>query len=94
MPAALLFAAALAYPMFDAATNRALAKAPPEIGRYAERRAECNHWAGEPGWDKAREAQILKAMQDLKCDRLDATEAALRKKYAKRKDWVRLLAVD
>jgi hypothetical protein len=68
MPVALLLAAALTYPAFDAATNRALARAPAEIGRYAERRAECNHWGGEPGWDKARQAQIDKAMRDLKCD--------------------------
>ncbi len=85
---------ALAFPAVSDEANKALRSAPKDIGAYVERRAECDHWAGEPGWDKAREAQINQALRDLKCDRLDATERVLRKKYAKRRDWVKLLTVE
>ena len=91
---AALLAAALAYPMFDAATNRALAKAPREIGAYAERRAECEHWGGEEPYDKARAREIERAVRGLRCERLEADEKALLRKYAKRPDWVRLLTVE
>ncbi len=91
---ALLLAAVLAFPALSADANRALAQAPREIGAYAERRAECEHWGGEEPYDKARLAQINRAVRDLRCERLDADRRALAWKYAKWPDWVRLLEAE
>ena len=91
MPAALLLAAALAWPALSPDANRQLAKAPRDIAAYAERRAECEHWGGEEPYDKDRLAEINRAVRELRCSRLDADRRALARKYAKRKDWVRLL---
>lgn len=90
----LVLAAALAYPALGADTNRALAKAPREIGVFLERKAECDHWGGEEPYDKGRLAQITRAVKALRCDRVAADEAGLRRKYAKRPGLVRLLALD
>jgi hypothetical protein len=80
MLAAAILAAQLAYPMFDAPTNRRLAKAPPAIGVFVERRAECAHWAGEEPYDKARAREIARAETKLRCDTVYADEAALRRR--------------
>lgn len=86
--------AALAYPALGSETNRALAKAPREIGVFLERRAECDHWGGEEPYDKGRLAQINRAVKALRCDRVAADEKTLRRKYARRPGLVRLLSLD
>ncbi len=90
----LLIAAALAYPALGAEANRALAKAPRELGVFMERRAECDHWGGEEPYDKDRLAQINRAVKSLRCDRLQADETALRRKYAKRPAVLAILKLD
>jgi len=90
----LVVLAALAYPALGDEANRALAKAPREIGVFLERKAECDHWGGEEPYDKDRLAQINQAVKALRCDRVTADEKALRRKYAKRPGLVRLLALD
>jgi hypothetical protein len=52
------------------------------IADYAARRAGCNHWGGEEGYDAARRAEIAKAAAALRCDRIDTDEAALLKRYS------------
>ena len=90
----LLIAAALAYPAPGAEANRALAKAPREIGVFMKRRAECDHWGGEEPYDKDRLAEINRAVKPLRCDRLQADEKALRLKYVKRPAVLALLKFD
>ena len=81
MIAAAVLAAQLAYPMFDVATNHRLAKAPSAVGALIERKAECEHWAGEDPYDKARRREIEQAVTALHCDRIDSDEAGLRRRY-------------
>jgi hypothetical protein len=90
----MMLAAVLAYPSLSDEANRALAKAPKDIGSYAERRAECEHWGGEEPYDKARGREIAAAVRVLRCERLDADGRVLRKKYAGRPGLVRLLAAE
>ena len=94
MLAALTMAAALAYPALSDDANRALAKAPKDIGAYAERRAECEHWGGEEPYDKARGREIAAAVRALRCSRLEADERVLRKKYATHLGLVKLLTAE
>ncbi len=89
---ALLLAAA--FPLPSPATDAALAKAPREIGVFLERRAECEHWGGEEPYDKARLAEITRAVRKLRCDRLEAEQRALLRKYAGRPAVVRLLEAE
>jgi hypothetical protein len=67
----------------DALTARVAAQ-PAAVQRYVERRAMCNHWGGEPDYDAGRRRQIARAMRELRCDRIDRDEAALRRRYAGR----------
>ena len=54
---------------------------PSDIAAYVERRKACNHWGGEEPYDKARLAQINRAVAKLNCDALDADEKALLRRY-------------
>ena len=54
---------------------------PREIVRFLEQRAECEHWAGEEPYDKARRREINRALRDLGCLNLRAKEQRLRKRY-------------
>lgn len=90
----MLLIAALAYPALGSEANRALAKAPREIGVFMERRAECDHWGGEEPDDRDRLNEINQAVKALHCERVAADERALRRKYAKRPAMVRLLGLD
>jgi hypothetical protein len=60
-----------------------IAAAPPEVAALLQRTRGCAHWGGEEPYNKERAAQIEKALIELKCDRLEADEVALRRKYAK-----------
>ena len=55
-----------------------------DIADYAARRAGCNHWGGEEGYDAARRAEIAKAATALRCGQIDADESALLKRYGGR----------
>jgi hypothetical protein len=65
-----------------AAYNAARASAPADVAAYMERRVRCWHWSGEEPYDADRRKQIDDAMTKLKCDTIDADDAALRRKYA------------
>jgi hypothetical protein len=54
---------------------------PPDIAAYVRRRMQCNHWAGEEPYDKARLGEINRAVAKLNCRALDADETALRRRY-------------
>jgi len=54
---------------------------PTEVFDFVGRRALCEHWSGEEGYDDDRKAQIADALTHLRCDALDADEAALQAKY-------------
>ncbi len=95
----LVVLAALADPALGDEANRALAKAPREIGVFLERKAECVCWGGELPYDeypdkKDRLGQIDRVVQALRCDRVAADEKALRRNYARRPGLARLLALD
>lgn len=68
-------------------------RAPTSVQRFVERRTLCEHWAGEEPYDAPRAAAIATATRKLGCARLDADEAALRRRYQKRPDALALLAV-
>jgi hypothetical protein len=70
----LLIASTLAAPVLAAAL-------PHAASAYIDRREDCNHWAGEEGYDAARRAEINKAIADLKCTALGRDEKALRHRY-------------
>ncbi len=78
-----LAAAAEAQPVNDAepAQIPEAAGLPADVQRFIEQRQGCEHWAGEPGWDKARQKQIDEAVKEL-CTGTDAALAALRKRHA------------
>ena len=54
---------------------------PSDVTAFVERRAGCHHWAGEEPYDAARGRQIAAAIRRSRCDRLDADEKILRKRY-------------
>lgn len=57
---------------------------PRDVAAFIERRTSCNHFAGEFNGDRsARDRQVTRAMRDLRCGRLDADEAALRRRHAR-----------
>jgi hypothetical protein len=49
-----------------------------------ERIGLCNHWSGEEPYDPERKAEILSAITDLKCEKLEVDEAAVLKRHAKK----------
>ena len=56
---------------------------PRDVVAFIERRIGCNHFAGEFNGDRsARDRQVTRAMRSLRCERLDADEAALRRRHA------------
>jgi hypothetical protein len=62
------------------------------VATFIERRTGCNHWDGEVGSSEpAREEQVQQARKELRCDKIDADERALRMKYQIRSDVLRLL---
>ncbi|MBV9548943.1 MAG: hypothetical protein JO256_04645 [Alphaproteobacteria bacterium] len=54
---------------------------PSDISAYVTRRKGCNHWSGEEPYDKARAAQISRAVTKLNCRVLDAEEKTLLHRY-------------
>lgn len=66
---------------------------PDEVRRFLDRREQCQHWAGEEPYDTDRAQDIAAAMRDLDCDRIEADEAVLRHRYARRREIIRALGV-
>ena len=63
------------------ATDALAAWMPHDIAAYAGRRKQCNHWGGEEGYDKARAAEINRAVSRLDCDALEVDEKRLLRRY-------------
>jgi hypothetical protein len=59
----------------------AAAWTPPDIAAYVERRKGCNHFGGEEPYDKARLAEINRAVAKLNCNALETDEKALLRRY-------------
>ena len=59
----------------------ALRSLPPAVREFVERRAGCNHWAGEPPYDQERAAEIRSALSEGRCADLLKDEAALKRQY-------------
>jgi hypothetical protein len=56
---------------------------PKDIRDFIDRRANCNHWAGEDAYDTERRAQINAATNQLGCDHLEKDEVTLGRRYSK-----------
>jgi hypothetical protein len=52
-----------------------------DVASFISRAFECQHFLGEPGYDKARNKEIEKALKKWKCNRLDSDRAELTEKY-------------
>jgi hypothetical protein len=56
---------------------------PRDVAAFVDRRTSCNHFAGEFNGDRsARDREVTRAMKSLRCDRIEADEAALRRRHA------------
>src|SRR5690348_7802264 len=55
---------------------------PPAVRAFVERRANCNHWAGEEPYDADRRAQIQAALKQGRCEKIEAGAKALEKRYS------------
>jgi hypothetical protein len=55
---------------------------PAEVTDFVVRRIECNHWRAEDTAGGARLREINAELGALRCERADADEAALRRRYA------------
>lgn len=89
--ALLLLTASTAELEWDALRQR-IERAPPPVSAFIERRAGCNHFWGEAGSSyPEREARIQATLKELRCDRLQADERALRQRYRRQPKVVRLL---
>jgi len=55
---------------------------PTDVAAYLERQGMCGHFGGEEAYDEERRQELIKASQELRCDRLRADAAALRQAYA------------
>lgn len=64
---------------------------PADVVDLVERHAGCNHWGGEEGYDEERRKEIAAGVARLKCDRLDADQRKLRKKYAHKPKVLRVI---
>ncbi|SDV48672.1 hypothetical protein [Chitinasiproducens palmae] len=65
---------------------------PRDVQSLVSRRDQCEHWAGEEPYDRARARQITAAMQQLRCERVDNEIQRLRGRYASQPAVVRALA--
>lgn len=54
---------------------------PKPVAKLISRIVECNHWAGEEGYDAARRAEIRKAVSALRCEDLESDENEILKQY-------------
>lgn len=71
---------------------RRIEAAPPPVAAFIERRSGCNHFWGEAGSGFApRERQVQARLRELRCNRLEPDERALRKRFRKQPEVLRLL---
>jgi hypothetical protein len=65
--------------------------APRKVAAFIERRANCNHFAGEEPYDAERAAYLRKTIRELKCARIARDERRLTRVYRDQPDILRLL---
>ena len=56
---------------------------PRDVRVLIDRRLNCDHWAGEEPYDRARKRQINAAFRDLRCETVAREETRLLRRYAK-----------
>lgn len=66
---------------------------PADVVDFVERYGGCNHWGGEEGYSEERRKEIEDGVKRLRCDRLDADQQKLRKKYAHKPRVLRVINV-
>lgn len=71
--------------------RREMRAAPRVVRAFVVRRAGCNHWGGEEGYDAERTAQIAEAARKLRCRWIDLDERRLKRRYAKSRSVIWLL---
>ena len=54
---------------------------PHDVEAFLDRRAQCEHWAGEEPCDGPRAREIEAAVQRLRCDSLETDESRIRLRY-------------
>lgn len=54
---------------------------PHDVEAFQDRRAQCEHWAGEEPYDGPRAREIESAVQRLRCDSLETDETRIRLRY-------------
>lgn len=69
----------------------AVERAPAPVRAFVERRAGCNHWAGEEPYDRERAREIATALRSLRCARLPVDERALRRRHVRQRDVLDIL---
>lgn len=52
-----------------------------DVRDFLKRIQDCQHWAGEEGYDAARRTEINAAYAKLRCAALDADEQSLKRHY-------------
>lgn len=67
----------------EARVQRELKAVPFAVRDFLERRAGCNHWGGEEGYDAERAAQIAEAAHKLRCRQIEADEKRIKRQYTK-----------
>ncbi|MBU1377257.1 MAG: hypothetical protein KKE02_17415 [Alphaproteobacteria bacterium] len=65
---------------------------PREVRVLIDRRLNCDHWAGEEPYDRARKREINAALRDLRCDTVEREETRLKRRYAKLPQVLKVLA--
>jgi hypothetical protein len=65
--------------------------APRKVATFIERRANCNHFAGEEAYDAERGAYLKKTLRELRCRRISRDERRLAAAYRDRPVILRLL---
>jgi hypothetical protein len=65
--------------------------APRKVGTLIERRANCNHFAGEEAYDAERAAYLKKTIRELKCGRISRDGRRLARAYRDRPEILQLL---
>lgn len=67
-------------------------KPPKDIYEFIGWRDDCNHFAGEFNGDQSnRDQELGQTMSDLRCDKVEAAEKKLRKKYQGKPDMLKWL---
>lgn len=66
---------------------------PHDARQVAERSVACKHFSGEAnGTGDARDRDVARTLRRLRCDRVDNDMAAIKRKYRRNEDVLRILS--